>query len=170
LNKEEQRFANVIGNPAREEKLGREAKSCASSVRNNFREELRDGLIQEIGLEHWTTKMKDAFSRSTVSFTDDDMLKLTIRNALLVCETVLLVLWLTSFSQRRFAIEHRELLSISEESEEPATNGNGERPSKKRKRGGRPETDFWEEVDNWFFEKIEKDQWGTNLAGAKWQP
>lgn len=69
--------------------------------------------------------------------------------------------------QRRFAMEHADLLNISES--DSSNPGDGE-PSRKRARGGGkvPEAkDFWAQFDKWYGAKLAA--WGSDLTSSSWK-
>lgn len=83
---------------------------------------------------------------------------------------IYLVTWfsmLMNVHQRRFAMEHADLLNVSEN--DNTSTGEGE-PSRKRTRGGGkvPESkDFWAQFDKWFAAKI--TAWGSDLTSSSWK-
>ncbi|KAJ7596203.1 hypothetical protein C8J56DRAFT_1043295 [Mycena floridula] len=158
--KEAMRFTNVIGNPAREQKLNMAVKSIASSLRNHFREEIRDSL-PDMRLVPFTQKMTAKFQRHSTTVETNIT---TVRNALL----------------RRFAMENNDLLFASEDEKEKDDSSDATPPPAKKARktklptGGRVPggQDFWSKVDDWFHRQMfaeDGPQLGKNLLGNKWQ-
>ncbi|KAF7964753.1 hypothetical protein HWV62_3264 [Athelia sp. TMB] len=162
------RLSNIFGNPAREQTLASHLKRIASSVRNAFRQEIRDSLVNpktKCSLANFTYRAAVKFRQG--QFEESMGIEYTIHNVIL----------------RRFGLDHLSLLNRSEAVEVPeASEGRdegdvdvedpGSGPQQKRKRtdkvGRIPHgEDFWGQVDSYFVEMVGK--LGRNLAGAGWK-
>ncbi|KAH9948702.1 hypothetical protein B0H21DRAFT_890351 [Amylocystis lapponica] len=152
------KLTNVYGNPAREKQLMALIKKTCSSVRNAFRQDIRDSILGDN-------------RRTLTEFSYDSALKykrggpgeqldlgFVVHNAIL----------------RRFGLEHTDLIGV-QEAEDSDINEDGdsdEAPKKKRKRraGGRitKGEDFWSRVDAFFVKEVAAR--GKRLTGSQWKP
>ncbi|KAF9494384.1 hypothetical protein BDN71DRAFT_1507666 [Pleurotus eryngii] len=148
----ELKCTNIFGSPAREKLFHAKTKRICSSVRNAFRQDLRDSIIgnKKCSLEVFTlataAKYKCMGIGEAVSKAD------MIHNALL----------------RDVAYKNRSLLSIDETSGDEDDGGGEPAPKKRRHRGRVPKSeDFWLRVDAYFTTKLEAN--GRNLSSPKWK-
>ncbi|KAK7034382.1 hypothetical protein R3P38DRAFT_2519170 [Favolaschia claudopus] len=145
---------NVFGVPVRENKMGSALKRACSSVRNAFRQDIRDSIdpASFVDLEKFTYALARKYKLGGVAGESSDLY--SIHAALL----------------RRFAFDHPEPL-WTDETEEPESSNP---PTKKRKttakQGGRVAAgeDFWGKVDVYFKEQIELR--GRNFKDTRWKP
>uniref|UniRef100_A0A8H7Y5T7 Uncharacterized protein n=1 Tax=Psilocybe cubensis TaxID=181762 RepID=A0A8H7Y5T7_PSICU len=132
---------NIFGKPAHELCWRSEAKRVASSVRNAFRQDIRDSLFgrKRCSLKRFTQACADKYHHGTLLGSQE--VEYQIRNVLL----------------RRFAYENKELLG-KEESFQDDTEDNdshavmGNKRQKGLKTVGRIPNgdDFWAQADDWF--------------------
>ncbi|KAJ3900294.1 hypothetical protein F5879DRAFT_993015 [Lentinula edodes] len=163
---EELNYSNVMGNPSYELVMLKEVKKACSSIRNNFRQHLRDSITVYIDAVAFTHKMKKLYQRPG-GVTYDDRL-LLLRNIIL----------------RRYMVDHPNTVWVEEELTDDTTsdvdnaaapsNADGStRPAKrprtvKSSAGGRVPKgqDFWSLIDSWFYSK--KDL-GKRLTDEGWK-
>ncbi|EIM79585.1 uncharacterized protein STEHIDRAFT_116473 [Stereum hirsutum FP-91666 SS1] len=153
-NSGDMQLDNVYGVPSRETALSSHIRRICSSVRNAFRVDLQQSLFSrdpknQRNLAGFTYYMAERYKRGGA--TEGLDLKYTLRIALM----------------RRFAMEHADLLNISES--DSSNPGDGE-PSRKRARGGGkvPEAkDFWAQFDKWYGAKLAA--WGSDLTSSSWK-
>ncbi|KAG2124002.1 hypothetical protein DEU56DRAFT_983680 [Suillus clintonianus] len=158
------KLTNIYGNPARERFLTIYIKCQCSSIRNSFRELLRDSVIGD-NTSTLSDFIYDSSNRFRRAGGNSDLGHATrARLAIL----------------RRFAYENPHLLDRAEEEDESPTtpsaedNGEdspiGEPAKKKRKRGqgGRivKGEDFWSKVEMWF--EARQKQWGDSWGTTGW--
>ncbi|KAJ6503840.1 hypothetical protein C8R45DRAFT_1185850 [Mycena sanguinolenta] len=152
---EKLRLDNIFGVPAREKKLVSALKRICSSVRNAFRQDIRDSIDPNkfITLEDCTLALATKYKLGGAGELSD-MFK--IHAALL----------------RRFAFDHPALLGVGEVVEDDDRDDDAaSSPPKKRKRtqGGRVAKgqDFWSQVDAYFKEEVTRR--GRNFKDLKWK-
>ncbi|KAK7043940.1 hypothetical protein VNI00_008106 [Paramarasmius palmivorus] len=151
------RFHNIFGNPARMKVLEKAVTDTSSSVRNSFRQTIRDGMGKS--LHEFTLMTNSTYMRAGGARYKQEMV--TVKNAIL----------------RRFVFDNKALVWADEKADgSDGPDGNveqgGEEPAtKKRKRGGRvpPEKDFWLKVDEWFVKEIEDNKRGTDISSDTWR-
>ncbi|KAF8197054.1 hypothetical protein BJ912DRAFT_1080218 [Pholiota molesta] len=142
------RLDNIFAVPARESKWVSDLKKITSSVRNAFRQDLRDSVIgpKQTSLEKFTAESAEKYRHGTMATASTQ--GYLVHNVLL----------------RRFCIDHQTVFGI-DASEDPDAPEDGsddtEHPSKRKRvqkqKGRIPEgTDFWSKVDLWFKEGIEQ--------------
>ncbi|KAF7366708.1 hypothetical protein MSAN_00928900 [Mycena sanguinolenta] len=144
---------NVFGVPVREKKLSSALKRVCSSVRNGFRQDIRDSIdpASFIPLDKFVYTLASKYKLGGVAGELSDLY--TIHAALL----------------RRFAFDNPGLLWIDESEEEE----DSESPPKKRKatskKGGRVAAgqDFWAKVDAYFQTQIGLR--GRNFKDPRWK-
>ncbi|KAF8178468.1 hypothetical protein BJ912DRAFT_1063115 [Pholiota molesta] len=153
------RLDNIFAVPARESKWVSDLKKITSSVRNAFRQDLRDSVIgpKQTSLEKFTAESAEKYRHGTMATASTQ--GYLVHNVLL----------------RRFCIDHQTVFGI-DASEDPDAPEDGsddtEHPSKRKRvqkqKGRIPEgTDFWSKVDLWFKEGIE--QRGEDFASEAWR-
>ncbi|KAJ3875812.1 hypothetical protein F5051DRAFT_442067 [Lentinula edodes] len=165
---DEMMFSNIFGNPAYEQALGKAIKKVSSSVRNAFRQHLRDGVANGTNAVDFTHSMNKIYRRAGGPHFNEQILLL--RNVLL----------------RRFIVDNPSAVWLEEDgldvvpaeadsenfSPSPETQ---EQPAKKRKKtlktaaGGRVPKgqDFWSLVDAWFIPK--RKEFGEKLTDPRWR-
>ncbi|KAF8180487.1 hypothetical protein K438DRAFT_1976680 [Mycena galopus ATCC 62051] len=148
---------NIFGVPIREKKLAAALKRACSSVRNAFRQDIRDSIdpASFIVLEKFTYSLASKYKQGGVVGELSDLF--TIHAALL----------------RRFAFDHPDLLWVDE-----VADGDSEMspspPAKKRKaaqkQGDRIPAgqDFWGMVDVYFKREIANR--GRSFKDVRWKP
>ncbi|KAJ6474052.1 hypothetical protein C8R47DRAFT_1294448 [Mycena vitilis] len=147
---------NIFGVPVREKKLGSALRRACSSVRNAFRQDIRDSIDPAtfLPLEKFVYTLASKYKLGGVVGELSDLF--TIHAALL----------------RRFAFDHSMLLWIDEDEDDPESSP--ERPRKKRKvapkQGGRIAVghDFWGKADSHFQDEVAKR--GRSFKDARWKP
>ncbi|KAI0723527.1 hypothetical protein C8Q76DRAFT_794454 [Earliella scabrosa] len=165
------RLNNIFGSPHREKVLQGIIKTVSSSVRNAFRQDLRNSVFGKhpITLSQFTNQTAARFKRGGIGKKGLPT-GLTIRNALL----------------RRFALDNPQILNIAETEVDEDTPGSEADPEgglcvdaqagpaqKKRKTattaGGRVPRgqDFWSQVDVYLAGYI--IQWGNNITAPEWK-
>ncbi|KAG1795418.1 uncharacterized protein HD556DRAFT_1472944 [Suillus plorans] len=165
LHKDREAFklTNIYGNPARERFLTIYTKRQCSSVRNSFRELLRDSVIGDdtSTLSDFIYDCSNRFRRAG----GNSDLGHPVRARLAIL--------------RRFAYENPHLLDRAEEEDESLSTPSaedaedspiGEPLKKKRKRGQGGRTtkgeDFWSKVEMWF--EARQKQWGDSWGTPGW--
>ncbi|KAJ3912337.1 hypothetical protein F5877DRAFT_84919 [Lentinula edodes] len=172
-NSEEMRFSNVFGNAAYEDTLEKAIKKVCSSVRNAFRQHLRDSVEKGTNVAIFTHNMNKIYIRMAGPNYNERLLLL--RNVVL----------------RRFIFDNPNVLWAEEDPNhddsgpEPSNTGSGSLPeihiaqeeslstplrSKKRKTAAvgrvRKGQDFWSLVDAWF---VSKRELGKKLTDPGWK-
>ncbi|KAK7464373.1 hypothetical protein VKT23_006540 [Stygiomarasmius scandens] len=168
------RFENIFGDPAREKVLEKEIARTCSSVRNGFRQHIRDSVENKTTLVNFTYAMNKIYCRAGgEKFSSQTLL---LRNAIL----------------RRFIWDNPHSVwkqeSVKDIASSTTSNGNEddsaqpagsflldeEEPSKKRRKlpektGGRiPKgKDFWSLVDKFYDEK--KKEFGKKITDPNWK-
>ncbi|KAJ7435964.1 hypothetical protein B0H11DRAFT_1755427 [Mycena galericulata] len=162
-NKASMKLSNVFGNPSREKALYSLVKKTCSSVRNSFRQDIRNSLCGETTstLAVFTYASATKFKRGGPGLNLD--VGFTVHNAIL----------------RRFALENPMSIGVEEveeDNDDRSESASPEPPSKKRKisattRGGgriAKGKDFWSQVDAFFAKKI-NELGSKNLQSAGWK-
>ncbi|KAI0751776.1 hypothetical protein C8Q80DRAFT_1119434 [Daedaleopsis nitida] len=161
------RLNNIFGKPTREKILVTQLKRTASSVRNAFRQDIRDSITDKpCSLKQFTAQTAAKYRRGGVGDSALDI-GFTIHNALL----------------RRFAIDNPHLLNIEEAEDGEGSDINRQErthvdsssgPAKKKRKtattaGGRVPTgqDFWSQVDRYFGTYVTK--WGKDITSPGWK-
>ncbi|TCD66624.1 hypothetical protein EIP91_001134 [Steccherinum ochraceum] len=166
-------MAHVIGNPAREKSLLNTMRSVCSSVRNGFREIVRDSVIGT-GVTCLNTCLMSLVKR----FHREGVAAISARSVLGRSEDAKKKVVLF----RRFALDHPALLNRADPEEEnsdpepqaaasEANSATSEQP-KKRKRNGTVGNaakgeDFWSQLELWFIALQEKH--GDSFSSPGWQ-
>ncbi|KZP26848.1 hypothetical protein FIBSPDRAFT_854555 [Athelia psychrophila] len=154
------KLTNVMDSPSREKILASVTKRISSSVRNSFREAIRDSVMGEDTLTLVDFAYNSAAKFKRTGGSSELGPAYTSRLAIL----------------RRFAYEHPDLLDRVEDTEDPspdegataASTTSAEPPTKKRKLGRTPKgEDFWSQVDQWF--EARKLQWGNSWGTPGWK-
>ncbi|KAJ3738265.1 hypothetical protein EV360DRAFT_90635 [Lentinula raphanica] len=148
------KMTNIFDLPGREKRLQSAVKKITSSVRNAFRQDIRDSITgsETKSLKTFTFDAAVKYKRGGPGEKADPAL--AIHNAIL----------------RRLAFENKALLGIEEaETEDSAEPEEGPRRKKQKAGGGRiaKVNHFWGRVDL-FFEK-ELTARGTDLNGTGWK-
>ncbi|KAJ7923555.1 hypothetical protein B0H13DRAFT_2402488 [Mycena leptocephala] len=147
---------NIFGVPIREKKLVSTLKRACSSVRNAFRQDIRDSIDPAtfVALDKFTYSLASKYKLGGVVGDLSDLF--TIHAVLL----------------RRFAFDHPDLLWFDEPMEEDDSESSS--PPQKRKRtakqGGRIPAgkDFWSMVDIYLKDEVAKR--GRSFKDARWKP
>ncbi|KAJ3925568.1 MAG: hypothetical protein NXY57DRAFT_1068417 [Lentinula lateritia] len=172
-NSEEMRFSNVFGNAAYEDTLEKAIKKVCSSVRNAFRQHLRDSVEKGTNVAIFTHNMNKIYIR--MAGPNYNKRLLLLRNVVLRC----------------FIFDNPNVLWAEEDPNhddsgpEPSNTGSGSLPeihvvqeesvstplrSKKCKTAAvgrvRKGQDFWSLVDAWF---VSKRELGKKLTDPGWK-
>ncbi|KAJ6461445.1 hypothetical protein C8R45DRAFT_1108674 [Mycena sanguinolenta] len=146
---------NIFGVPLRERKLTTHLKRTCSSVRNGFREDIRDSIDPAtfVPLDKITYTLATKYKLGGITGELSDLF--TIHAALL----------------RRFGFDHPDLLGIAEPDgdEDSDTPPDQKRKRAPKKVGQVPAgEDFWGRVDSYF--KAEVANRGRNFKDPPWKP
>ncbi|KAF8896899.1 hypothetical protein CPB84DRAFT_1848072 [Gymnopilus junonius] len=144
---------NVIGRPAREALLNAAAKHIGSSMRNSFRQELRDSIL---GSE----------TVSLTKFTTDMIMKYRLGNLSAQVEQSYVILF--AILMMSLFYENKDLL-VAEEPEDDSQQARTQAEASVDAGRVPDGEDFWSRVDKWFEEEIEKRGKSTNFAGPAWK-
>ncbi|EAU81288.1 hypothetical protein CC1G_07218 [Coprinopsis cinerea okayama7 len=157
------RMENAFTTPARVDKTSSYVRKAASSVRNGYRQDIRDSIGlgpkggRPVALVHTVTALVNKYIRKPM-----DLERLNSKGYIM--KTAIL---------RRFAWENKELLQV-EEDEEAAANESEDNPSppakrKRTARGGRIPRgqDFWGRFDSYLLEKTKT--LGKDISSVGWK-
>ncbi|KAF8164205.1 hypothetical protein BJ912DRAFT_935109 [Pholiota molesta] len=153
-------MAYIFSVPARESKWMSEVKRIASSVRNSFRQDLRNSVIgsNQMSLDKFTAEATEKYRHSSQARTS--VQGYIVHNVIL----------------RRFCIEHQDLLGVDTQELEDSESSIGSDdieplPPAKRQRvlKGRiaEGEDFWSQVDAWFKDAMKAR--GDNFSSEAWR-
>jgi len=151
-------LSNAFASPAREQVLASQLKKTCSSVRNAFRQDIRDSLLgnNKQSLEAFTYHTANKYRRG--QFTADLDFGYTVHNVIL----------------RRFALDNIDLIKKAKKEKDDDDDDDDETPETGSKRartqgGGRimKGQDFWARVDAFFVEMINAR--GRNLTATRWK-
>ncbi|KAJ3933654.1 MAG: hypothetical protein NXY57DRAFT_1037448 [Lentinula lateritia] len=168
---DEMMFSNIFGNPAYEQTLEKAIKKVSSSVRNAFRQHLRDSIANGISAVNFTHSMNKIYRRAGGPHFNEQVLLL--RNIVLrrfIVDNPAAV-WLEEDGNDASGVEATETRSPSPEMQAEGQ----EQPSRKRKKtlksaaGGRVPKgqDFWSLIDAWFIQK--RKHLGDKLTDPGWR-
>ncbi|KAJ3844655.1 hypothetical protein F5878DRAFT_655675 [Lentinula raphanica] len=163
---DEMHFANIFGCPAYEVILERAVKKVCSSVRNGFRQYLRDSVSQGTSAAKFTHEMNKIYRRAGGPQYNDRLI--LIRNRRFIYDNQN-VLWLEEDGSDTITPD----LEGQGSQTDPRGENSSEPPAKKRKTlkqtaGGRVPKgqDFWSLVDAWY---QEKKSLGKKITDAGWK-
>ncbi|KAF7975988.1 hypothetical protein HWV62_8146 [Athelia sp. TMB] len=152
-------LTNTLATPAREQHLASVCKKVSSSVRNAFRQDIRDSILhskKKTSLSLFTYASAMKYRRG--QFEEDMGVGYTIHNALL----------------RRFGLDNVTLIELvapanDDDDDSELIPDDSAATGSKRKQGGRiPKgEDFWARVDAYFASHIESK--GSNLLDMRWK-
>ncbi|KAK7027140.1 hypothetical protein R3P38DRAFT_3315464 [Favolaschia claudopus] len=156
---------NIFGVPIRENKLTSVLKRACSSVRNAFRQDIRDSIdpASFVELDKFTYALASKYKLGGVAGELSDLFSIHAAAVLL-----------NGTAQRRFAFDNPDLLWNDEADGKDDTETSSEPPPKKRKtatkQSGRVAAgaDFWGKVDAHF--KTQVAMRGRNFKDARWKP
>ncbi|KAI0670255.1 hypothetical protein C8Q78DRAFT_1035408 [Trametes maxima] len=158
-NKEQLNMTNIFFTPAREKVLTSHIRKTCSSVRNGFRQDVRDSVMGEKirSLQEFTFQIAFKYKRGGPGERLD--IGYTIHNALL----------------RRFALDNPQSLNYEEDEDgniiesSPDNRAGSSRKKRKTTASGRvPQgQDFWSKVDKYFQDHIKEK--GRNLTAPAWK-
>ncbi|THV04276.1 hypothetical protein K435DRAFT_851101 [Dendrothele bispora CBS 962.96] len=173
-HKNEMRLTNVFDNPAREKILESAITRSCSSIRNGFRQHIRDSVGKNINLVTFTHQMNRIYLRPGGSKLNEKLLLL--RNAILrrYIHDNPKVVWADEDGKAQGPVnEIGNGESHSMEAVQTSNMTSEEPPTKKRKlkeaAGSRVPKgqDFWSLIDKWFSEQQAK--FGKRITGAGWK-